>query len=208
MKNSATLMLLVMLGLLLGACKSAEMASDSGGSSTAATTMEQELIAKSIEAQGGLANMQAVNTLQTTGEVYMPAVGMTMPLTIYQKRPALMRAEVNVAAMNVEVVSGYDGETVWSDNPLQGGLQKLSGQQARNTKEQADIDGLLVDHEAKGYMVEYVGEEVVREANTKKLKVIRPDSSELFVYLDAETFMQVKTDAVTDEGDWRQVLLG
>ena len=194
MKNSATLMLVLAGCLLLGACKSAEMASDAGATTAPAVSMEQELVAKNIEAQGGLANLQAVQSLQITGEVYMPAAGMTMPITIYQKRPSMVRAEVSVPAMGMEVVSGYDGEVAWADNPMQGGLQKVTGEQARNTKEQADMDGILVDYAAKGYTVEYAGDVDVKGVMTKKLNVMRPDSSEIQLYLDAETFRQIKMD--------------
>lgn len=194
MKNSATLMLLLVGCLLLGACKSAEMASEAGATTAPAMTMEQELIAKSIEAQGGLANLQATESLHLTGEVYMPVAGMSMPLNFYQKRPGMVRAEVSVAAMGVEVVSGYDGETAWMNNPMQGGLQEVTGEQLRNTKEQADMDGYLVDYAAKGYTVEYAGDEEVKGAPTKKLKVMRPDSSEIYLYFDAETFRQVKME--------------
>ena len=194
MKNSATLMLLLVGCLLLGACKSAEMASDAGATTAPAMTMEQELIAKSIEAQGGLANLRAVESMQMTGEVYMPFAGMSMPLTIYQKRPGMVRVEVSIPAMGVEVVSGYDGEIAWTDNPVQGGLQKLTGEQARTSKEQADMDGFLVDYAAKGYTVEYAGDAEVKGMQTKKLKIMRPDSSEIRMYFDAETFRQVKTE--------------
>jgi len=96
--------------------------------------------------------------------------------------------------MNMEVTNGFDGETAWEDNPMQGGLRKLPADRAERFKEQADIEGILVNHEAKGYSVEYAGEAEIKGKPTQKLKVLRPDSTELFVYLDAETFLQVKTE--------------
>ena len=72
MKHSATLMLLLAGCLLLGACKSAEMASDAGTTTAPAMTMEQELVAKYIEANGGKAALKAIETVQMEGEVYMP----------------------------------------------------------------------------------------------------------------------------------------
>ena len=183
-------MLFVVGCLLLGACKStAEMASDEPMS------MEQELVAKHVEASGGLAAFQALESVQMTGEVYMPMAGMDMPMTITVKRPSKMRVDVKVPAMNMEVINAFDGETAWADNPMQGGLQKLPDDQAARFKEQADIEGILVNYEAKGYAVEYAGEAEIKGTPTQKLKVLRPDSSEIFVYLDAETFLQIKMES-------------
>ena len=197
MKNSATLMLFVLGCLLLGACKSAEMTSDGGATSTSAApmTMEQQLVAKHVEANGGMATLQAVQSVHMDGEVYMPMAGMSMPMTITVKRPSKMRADIKIPSMGMEVKSGFDGETAWSDNPMQGGLQKLPADQTLQYKEQADLDGILVNHEAKGYSVEYAGEAEIKGTPTQKLKVLRPDSSEIFVYLNAETFLQVKVES-------------
>ncbi len=157
-------------------------------------SVEQELIESHIAAQGGLEVIRSVESMQMTGEFEMPSFGMTMPMTITLKRPSKVHVRVDVAAMGAEVINAYDGETAWENNPMQGGIQKMADEQARDMKERADMDGLLVDYEAKGYVVHYVGEEEVNGSNTKKLRVMRPDSSEIIVFLDAESFLRVKTE--------------
>ncbi len=163
--------------------------------SVAPLSVEQELIERYLAALGGLETLRSIESIQLTGEVEMPSVGMTMPITITNKRPAMSHVRVEIPAMGAEVIQAYDGETAWENNPMGGGLQEMTGDQARNMKEQADLDGFLVDYEAKGYAVHYVGEEEVNGSNTKKLRVMRPDSSEVFVFLDAESFLQVKMEA-------------
>jgi len=190
MKTSTTLTLFVLGCLLLGACKSSESTMESA----APLSVEQELIESYIAALGGLETIRSIESMQVTGEVEMPSVGMTMPITITNKRPAMAHVRVEIPAMSAEVINAYDGETAWENNPMGGGLRKMTGEQARNMKEQADMDGFLIDYEAKGYTVHYVGEEEVNGSNTKKLRVMRPDSSEVFVYLDTESFLQVKTE--------------
>jgi len=185
-------MLCALCCVLLGACKTAETASETVAAS--APSMEQALIDKLVAAQGGRDAMKSLTSLRMTGEVYMPSVGMTMPLTITQKRPNKAHIRVEVPSAGMEVVNAYDGETAWQINPMMGGTQKVTGEQARTFREQADIDGILVDYAAKGYAVEYVGDADVKGTPAKKLRVIRPDSSEVFVYLDGTTFLQVKTE--------------
>ena len=191
MKTSTMLTLFVLGCMLLGACKSSESVMESA----VPMSVEQELVEQNIAAQGGLEVIRSIESMHITGEIEMPSVGMTMPMTITQKRPSKVHFRVDVPAMGAEIINAYDGETAWQINPMQGGTQKMTGEQARNIKERADMDGLLVDYEAKGYAVHYVGEEEVNGSNTKKLRVMRPDSSEMFVFLDAESFLQVKTEA-------------
>ena len=190
MKTSTTLTLFVLGCMLLGACKSSESAMESA----VPMSVEQELIESHIAAQGGLEVIRSVESMQLTGEIEMPSFGMTMPMTITNKRPSKMHVRVEVPAMGAEIINAYDGETAWEINPMGGGTQKMTGDQARNIKEQADMDGFLIDYEAKGYAVHYEGEEEVNGSNTKKLRVMRPDSSEIIVFLDAESFLQVKTE--------------
>ncbi len=190
MKTSTTLTLIVLGCMLLGACKSSESAMESA----VPMSVEQELIESHIAAQGGLEVIRSIESMQMTGETEMPSVGMTMPMTITLMRPSKVHVRVDVAAMGAEVINAYDGETAWETNPMQGGTRKMAGEQARNMKEMADMDGFLVDYEAKGYAVHYEGEEEIDGSNTKKLRVMRPDSSEIFVFLDAESFLQVKME--------------
>lgn len=191
MKTSTSLTLLVLVALSMGACKSSESAMEAA----APVSVEQEIVDQHVAAIGGRETLRSVESLQMTGQVEMPSVGMTMPLTITQKRPSKVHVRVDVAAMGAEVVNAYDGETAWQSNPMQGGTQKMTGEQARTIKEQADIDGFLVDYAAKGYGLEYVGAVEVKGAPAEKLQVTRPDSSQFFVFLDAASFLQVKVEA-------------
>lgn len=189
MKLLNTLLLSAVACLLLGACKSAQPTANE------ALSREEALIRQHIEALGGLDALRAVETIRLTGESRMPTVGMTLPLTVYQKRPEMMRIRVEVPGMGAEVINAYDGETAWESNPMQGGIRKVTGEQARTFKEQADIDGMLVDHVAKGYVVTYAGEAEVRGTPAHRLRVVRADSSETYIFLDAASHLAVKTEA-------------
>jgi outer membrane lipoprotein-sorting protein len=188
MKPLYTLIWSAVVCLLVGACKSTEPSE--------ALSREEALIQQHIEAVGGLEALRAVETVSLTGESQMPSIGMTLPLTVYQKRPEMMRIRVEVPGMGAEVINAYDGEVAWESNPMQGGIRKVTGEQERTFKEQADIDGMLVDHAAKGYEVMYAGEAEVRGAPAHKLRVVRQDSSETFIFLDAASHLAVKTESM------------
>ncbi|MFQ5571798.1 MAG: hypothetical protein ACE5G0_19130 [Rhodothermales bacterium] len=181
-----SLVLLITCSVLLGACKSTEVAQEP-------KSMEDELIEKHLTARGGLENIRAVESMTWNGNVSV--MGMDLPLTIYMKRPNKMRSEVLVLQMNIEIITGFDGETAWAINPMiSSAPQKMPDTQTRLTQDQADMDGPLVDYKEKGYTVEYMGEEDVRGTNAHKLKISRPERADAFVYLDAETFLIVKAE--------------
>lgn len=152
----------------------------------------EELIAKNIAAKGGAATLQEVQSLKQTGQVVM--MGMEIPVVIYQKRPHRMRTEMEMQGM--KIVSGFDGEVGWMENPMMGdGAQKLEGEQSVQLKRQADLDGMLVDFEEKGFAIEYAGEGTVGDKKAYKLAVVDPDGNKSVLFLDADTYLELKVEA-------------
>lgn len=184
MKIKQLIPLALVAGLLLGAGQPASDPVD-------------ELIAQNLEARGGLEKIRAVNTMIMTGTIDMDMGGqeMSMMVTIYKKRPGKMRTEVTIPSMGMEVVNGFDGEVAWMDNPMQGGVQKMPEGQVEQVRNQANLDGVFVDYKAHGVHIEYAGEGEVRGRAVHKLKVVRADSSESIVYLDAETHLEAKIES-------------
>ncbi len=152
-----------------------------------------ELIDKSLEAQGGLDNIKAVQSIKATG-IFM-TMGMEFPFTMTQKRPGLMRVDVNINGM--EMVQVWDGETAWTINPMAGSAepQDMSPVEAKSLKTQSDMDGMLVDYKKKGYTVEYIGEDEVEGTAVHHLKLDTNDDLVLDMYFDAEYFLLIMTAA-------------
>ncbi len=59
---------------------------------------------------------------------------------------------------------------------------------------QADLDGPLVDYEAKGTQVELAGMEQVEGRDTYKLKLTMKSGESLHVWIDAQTFLETKIE--------------
>ena len=158
-----------------------------------------ELIAKSIEATGGLDKIQAVKTMKTTGKILM--MGMEFPFVTYHARPAKIRIESNIQGM--DFVQAYDGEVGWMINPMTGSQdpQKMPESQTKSFKLNADLDGVLVDYEKKGYTVEYIGTDEVEGTAVHHMKLDTNDNIIMELYFDAEYFLAIKvTTKGTEEG--------
>src|SRR5437773_972316 len=71
--------------------------------------------------------------------------------------------------------------------------EKLSADDAKGLGEDAaDFAGILVDYQAKGYALDYLGTEDVDGTEAHKLRVTRPNGDITYVYLDPDYFLEVR----------------
>jgi hypothetical protein len=175
----------------ISACLSAASAASQGVAPTV-----DELLAKYFAARGGLERLKSITTLRMTGRV--EANGQTVEMSTVSKRPNLIRQEMTVQGQRI--VSAFDGTRMWTINPMTGSKapQVVPGPQAEMMKTQADFDGPLVDHRAKGHTIAYVGTETVEKRPTHRLKVRLKSGGEVLVDLDAETFLEVRLSREVD----------
>jgi hypothetical protein len=94
-------------------------------------------------------------------------------------------------------VQAYDGTSFWSINPFTGSSepQKGSEDEVREAKDDADLDGELVDYKAKGNTVELVGKEDFEGTSVYKLKVTAKNGDVGYYFLDAGSFLSLKEAA-------------
>jgi outer membrane lipoprotein-sorting protein len=167
---------------------------------TAAASYAQtvdEIVAKNLEAKGGVEKLRTVNSVKTTARI--KAQGAETTMTLWAKRPNLFRREM-VAQGNTMVIS-FDGTRVWAINPMAGSNapQEVSGPMAEMTRDQADFDGPLVDYKQRGFTVELVGKETLKERPVQHLKITSKTGQIQHYYLDADTGLEVKTSTTIDQ---------
>lgn len=181
-----------------------------------AMTVDQ-LIAKNIEARGGMAKLKSVQSMRST--IKMSAGPMEIPMVVEAKRPNKFRMDLTFQGQSM--VQAYDGKSGWGINPMsgyggKGGAEPMTPDQLIQAEQQSDMDGPLVDYKSKGHSVEYVGKETVEGSDAYKLKVTLKNSNVQYVFLDSETYLEIKTtqktkmrdtevDAETFFGDFKEV---
>ena len=153
-----------------------------------------QIIAKNIEAHGGLEKIKAQKTLRFSGRMTL-GPGLEAPAVMEQKRPGSFRLEITLQGLTA--VQAYDGQTGWQINPFAGKKDpELMGEDdLKEAQEQADIDGPLIDYKAKGNKVELVGREKVEGSDAYKLKVTLKNGDVHYFYLDADTFLEIKEES-------------
>ena len=156
-----------------------------------------ELVAKNLKAKGGIEALKAVQVMKITGRVTLPGAGggggMEIPMTIVTKRPNRFRQESEFNGQ--KIVVAFDGTKAWMINPMlgQNGVMPIEGKWLEVVKQQADLDGPLVDYKAKGTTIEVQGVETVDGKQVHKLKVTPKTGPSVTLYLDAETGLEAKT---------------
>ena len=111
------------------------------------------------------------------------------------KRPSRARFEFTVQGVTGVYVS--DGTQGWQVSPFDGvmGPSPLPDDVVSEAAEQADIEGSLVDWQAKGHRVELVGRESVGGREAYKLKVTLKSGAVRHEYIDVKSMNLVRSDS-------------
>jgi hypothetical protein len=117
-----------------------------------------------------------------------------LPFAMELKRPRRSRVEIRFQGQTA--VQVYDGTAGWKLRPFLGRreVEPFTAEELRVAAQQADLDGPLVDHEAKGSRVALLGTEPVDGRDTYKLEVTSGKGEVRHVWVDAKTSLDVMVD--------------
>ena len=147
------------------------------------------------EIEGGLEKIRATTSVKMTGKV--AADGKDITMTIWAKRPNMMRREYTVDGQ--KMVNAFDGTTLWSVG-RHGASRALPGPQAAYAKQESEFDSVFVDYKEKGHTIEFLGKEKVNGKDAYRVKVQKKGGPPQDYYLDAETGLEMKISTNADQG--------
>jgi hypothetical protein len=178
-------------------------------------TTADELVAKNLDARGGLDGIRAITTLKLQGKM---RIGGQFELAFleYKKAPDAIRDEATIQGLTQ--IQAWDGKDAWQISPFQGRRdpEKMSEDDAKALADNAPIGGALADWKARGSRVEYLGTEDIDGTEAHKLKVSLKNGDVEYVYLDPDYFLEIRTvnqltvrgthvEQVTDYSDYERV---
>ncbi len=154
-----------------------------------------EVAQKAVQARGGAEKMKAIKTVKMTGKIVIGGGQMEAPMTMTMKRPGSTRMEMTMQGKSL--IRAFDGASAWMINPFQGGgePQPISEDETSLMRDTADMDGPFVDPKDKGVTIEVVGKEDVEGSPAYKVKVTRKSGRVEYHWLDAQSWMPIKTQA-------------
>jgi hypothetical protein len=152
-----------------------------------------ELIARNIEAKGGMDKIKAINTLRTTAK-FDGGGGFRATIGEEKKRPDMVRQTFTLQGMTA--VQAFDGSTGWQIQPFNGRKDpELMGEDdLREISEDADFDGPLINYKDKGNTVEYLGHDTVDGDDAYKLKVTLKNGDIYYYLLDPDSYLEIRVE--------------
>ncbi|MGA2591498.1 MAG: hypothetical protein ABSH32_16380 [Bryobacteraceae bacterium] len=152
----------------------------------------EELVAKNIQARGGLEKLRAIQTLRMSGR--LQAGSFMAQLGQDAKAPDLLRQSFILQGM--AQIQAYDGSSGWQISPFSGRKdpELVGEEELRGLQDQADFYGPLVDYQAKGNTIEYLGHDTVDGDDAFRLKVTLKNGDIVYYYLDPETFLEIRVE--------------
>lgn len=155
-----------------------------------------QIVEKNVEARGGLDAWRKVQTMIWSGHVDSAnAPAPDLPFVLAMKRPNKTRFEVTV--FNQKSVRVFDGRQGWKLGPNGMGSatpRPYSMEEATSARDEQVIDGLLIDHAAKGVSVTLEGKDQVGGRDAYRLAATLPSGVTRHVWVDARTFLDVQID--------------
>ncbi|HZS55800.1 MAG TPA: hypothetical protein VFA65_15475 [Bryobacteraceae bacterium] len=173
-----------------------------------------DLVAKNLEARGGVEQIKAIKSLRMTGR--MQQGGFILELSRTSVAPNLLRDTYTIQGMSQ--IQAYDGSSGWKISPFEGRKdpELLGEEELRDITEDADFYGPLVDYSTKDNRVEYLGHDTVDGDDAYRLKVTLANGDIIYYYLDPDTYLEIRTEkmefvrgavheSVTNLGSYKKV---
>ena len=160
-------------------------------SGTVCAMTADELVEKNLEARGGAAKLRTLKTMHTVGTQRIGG-GQEAKVETWAVAPEEFRGEFSMQGMTA--VQAWDGQEAWSISPFGGRRdpQRVSAADAKGLIERADIAGPLVDYQAKGNKVEYLGTEDIDGTDAHKLRVTQKNGDTQVLFLDPDQFLEIR----------------
>jgi hypothetical protein len=154
-----------------------------------------EVIAKNIQAHGGLDKVKSVRSIRTKAKFSQGSF--RAEFRQENKRPDKVREEFIIQGL--AQVQAYDGKTGWQISPFMGRKdpELLSQDDLKSLVVDADIDGPLVEYKEKGHRAELVGHDSVEGTDCFKIKLSMKNGDVRYYYLDVDSFLELKVEIQT-----------
>ena len=150
-----------------------------------------EIVNKYIDAVGGKAKLETLKTSYSEGE--MSIMNNPAPFTSSVIDGKASRSEMNFNGQ--KIINCYSEGAGWTVNPLAGITEPtpMPAGQVGMGPMTYDLKGPLYNYTAKGYKLELAGKEKLNNADVFKLKLNTKDSTEIDCYIDAASWLLLKT---------------
>ncbi|TDR23850.1 hypothetical protein [Marinicella litoralis] len=152
-----------------------------------------EILAEYVEAKGGMEVIENTQSMTATGT--MTSGPMEFPFTFTVKAPDKVYMSFEVQGM--KGIQAFDGVTGWQVMPFMGKPEAvlMSEDELKQIKDQADIEGPLINSKEKGIELELIGPTEIEGTDVVEIKATKKNGDVIHLFLDQEYKLEVMTRA-------------
>ena len=160
---------------------------------TPTTPSGKEILAKHVEACGGMDAVKDMKSFVLEARVSMPAQGIVGNMVTHHVAPDKMLSKTTIPGLAV-IEQGYDGKVAWSVDPMQG-ARILEGRELEQMRSAENRFGNF-EYEKLYDTIETVGAAVFAGQDAWKVRLVtREGAIETIAYYDRTTGLQVGMEA-------------
>jgi hypothetical protein len=178
-------------------CISTLAAASEAGDSLGLTAAQ--IAEKNAAARGGLEAWRKIQTVTWIGHIESAnAPQPSLPFELEMKRPGKTRFEIKLPGQSS--VRMYDGTRGWKLRQAGHGkpeAQPYTPDELSFARDGQGIDGPLMDYQAKGIAIALDGVDEVEGHRAYRLSIKLPSGASHHVWVDAQTFLELKYDRVS-----------
>jgi hypothetical protein len=165
-------------------------------------TLDQ-IVQKNLDALGGASALKAIQSVSMEARMEMQGGMMEAPMKMTLKRPNLVRNEIQLQGQ--AIVMAYDGAKAWMINPMMGSVEpkEMPANMASQVTQNTDVEsvvGALAGFRNAGHKLELAGKDEVSGKPVYKVKVTRASGESQLYFLDATTWLPLKTVGTITQG--------
>ncbi len=152
-----------------------------------------QIINKYVDAIGGKEAWSKVNSIVMTGNMKVQGTDIGMVSTVLNKKG--MRQDITAMGMTgYQIITPDSG---WNFMPFQGQKmpEPVTADDLKESQEQLDVQGNLIDYTAKGHTVELLGKDDVDGVDAFKLKETLKSGKTETIYIDPSTYYVIRVVA-------------
>ena len=151
------------------------------------------IIAKHIEAHGGLEKWNKVETMKVTGN--FTAFSIEKDFMSLKTKSGEYYADLHMGKH--QVIEAFDGKKGWTIDPWQeiNYARRINSGEENVFAQKAEFTTPFFNYKERGHQVEFIGEEKLEGLDVFVLKLTRSNGKSEKWYLDAKTYLEYKYES-------------
>ena len=151
----------------------------------------EEIVTKHIEAVGGAAAWKKINSISYEGKMTVQGAEVNVTMTVLNGKGS--RQNISVMGMTgYQIITPTAG---WNFMPFQGQTtpEPMTADELKQSADDLDVQGKLVDYKSKGHTVEFLGKDDVEGTECFKLKITTKAGNVETVFIDPKSYYIVRS---------------